>query len=55
MILSSFGQIIVHMLFINCVCVCVSRNMVLGYLLRVTPGLIHITNYVNKKMLLCCA
>jgi len=34
------------------VCVCVSRNMVLGYLLRVTPGLTHVTNYANKKMLL---
>lgn len=38
------------MFFINFVCV--SRNMVLGYLLRVTPGLTHIKNYVNKKMLL---
>jgi len=50
MVLSSFGQIIVHMFFVNCVYV--PRNMVLGYLLRVTPGLTHIANYVNKKMLL---
>jgi hypothetical protein len=44
------------MFFINfvcmCVCVCVGTWCLLGYLSRVTPGLMHVMNYVNKKMLL---